>query len=73
MIEAIAEALGVPARELLYHAALDEEDPFLLPEQLSLEEVAEEDAETRELTQLARRMRPMDRRILLDLARRLSR
>ena len=50
VIEAIADALGVPARELLYHAALDEEDPFLQPEQLSLEDVAEEDAETRELT-----------------------
>jgi transcriptional regulator with XRE-family HTH domain len=73
VIEAIADALGVPARELLYHAALDEEDPFLAPEQLSLEEVAEEDAETRELTQLARRMRPIDRRLLLEVARRLSR
>ena len=39
VIEAIAEALGVPARELLYHAALDEEDPFLQPEQLTLEDV----------------------------------
>ena len=73
VIEAIADALGVPARELLYHAALDEEDPFLASEQLSLEEVAEEDAETRELTQLARRMRPIDRRLLLEFARRLSR
>ncbi len=73
VIEAIASALGVPARELLYHAALDEEDPFLEPEQLSLEEIAAEDAETRELAQLARRMRPTDRRLLLELARRLSR
>jgi transcriptional regulator with XRE-family HTH domain len=73
VIEAIADALGVPARELLYHAALDEEDPFLQSEQLSLEDVAEEDAETRELSHLARRMRPSDRRFLLDLARRLSR
>jgi transcriptional regulator with XRE-family HTH domain len=73
VIEAIAGALGVPARELLYHAALDEEDPFLEPEQLSLEEVAAEDAETRELAQLARRMRPADRRLLLEFARRLSR
>lgn len=73
VIEAIAAALGVPARELLYHAALDEEDPFLEPEQLSLETVAAEDAETRELAQLARRMRPGDRRLLLELARRLSR
>jgi transcriptional regulator with XRE-family HTH domain len=73
VIEAIAEALGVPARELLYHAALDEDDPFFEPEQLSLEDVAEEDVETRELTRLARRIRPTDRRFLLDLARRLSR
>jgi len=73
VIEAIADALGVPARELLYHAALDEEDPFLQPEQLSLEDVAEEDAEMKELAHLARRMRPTDRRFLLDLARRLSR
>jgi len=73
VIEAIAKALGVPPRELLYHAALDEEDPFFQPEQLSLEEVAEEDAETRELAQLARRMRPADRRLVLDLARRLCR
>jgi transcriptional regulator with XRE-family HTH domain len=73
VIEAIAAALGVPARELLYHAALDEEDPFLQPEQLMLEDVAEEDAESRELGQLARRMRPTDRRFVLELARRLSR
>ena len=43
------------------------------PEQLTLEDVAEDDAETRELTHLVRRMRPTDRRFLLDLARRLSR
>jgi len=73
VIEAIAEALGVPARELLYHAALDDEDPFLQSEQLTLEDVAEEDAETRELTHLARRLRPIDRRLLLDVARRLTR
>jgi len=73
VIEAIAEALGVPARELLYHAALDEEDPFLQPEQMSLEDVAEEDAETRELTHLARGLRRTDRHFLLELARRLSR
>jgi transcriptional regulator with XRE-family HTH domain len=73
VIESIADALSVPARELLYHAALDEEDPFLQPEQLMLEECAEEDAENRELTQLTRRMRPADRRMVLDLARRLSR
>lgn len=73
VIEAIAMALSVPARELLYHAALDEEDPFFQPEQLSLEDVAEEDNETRELAHLARRMRPTDRRLLLDFARRLCR
>jgi transcriptional regulator with XRE-family HTH domain len=73
VIEAIADALGVPARELLYHAALDEDDPFFEPEQLSLEVVGEEDAELRELAHLSRRMRSSDRRILLDLARRLSR
>lgn len=73
VIEAIAEALGVPARELLYHAALDDEDPFLQSEQLTLEDDAEEDAETRELTHLARSMRPSDRHFLLDLARRLAR
>jgi transcriptional regulator with XRE-family HTH domain len=72
VIEAIAEALGVPARELLYHAALDEEDPFLQPEQLTLEDCGEEDSETRELTHLTRRMRPVDRRLVLELARRLS-
>jgi len=73
VIEAIADALGVPARELLYHAALDDQDPFLQSEQLTLEDVAEEDAETRELAQLARRMRPNYRRLLLDIARRLTR
>jgi transcriptional regulator with XRE-family HTH domain len=73
VIEAIAEALEVPARELLYHAALDEEDPFLQPEQLSLENNAEEDAETKEIAQLARRIRPADRRLLLEFARRLAR
>jgi len=73
VIEAIARALGVPPRELLYHAALDEEDPFLQPEQLSLEDVAEEDAETRELVRLAHRMRPADRRLLIEIARRLCR
>jgi len=43
------------------------------PEQLTLENTAEEDAETRELSHLARRIRPSDRRLLLELARRLSR
>ena len=73
VIEAIADALGVPARELLYHAALDEDDPFMQPEQLTLEEVVEDDAETRELTHLIRRMRSADRRLLIDIARRISR
>jgi len=73
VIEAIADALGVPARELLYHAAFDDDDPLLEPEQLRLEDVAEEDAETRELSHLARRIRPSDRRFLLELARRLAR
>jgi transcriptional regulator with XRE-family HTH domain len=72
VIEAIADALGVPARELLYHAALDEDDPFMQPEQLTLEAVVEDDAQTRELTHLIRRMRSSDRRILLDIARRIS-
>jgi hypothetical protein len=33
----------------------------------------EEDAEVREIGQLARRLRPGDRKIVLDLCRRLSR
>ncbi len=73
VIESIAEALGVAPRRLLYHAALDDEDPFMQPEQLTLEEDAEEDAELRELGHLARRLRPTDRRLLVELARRLSR
>ena len=73
VIESIADALGVPARELLYHAALDDGDPFLEHEQLALEDVGEEDAEIRELSHLARRMRGADRKIVLELARRLSR
>ena len=73
VIEAVAEALGVPARRLLYHAALDEDDPFLEPEQLALELDVEQDVEVRELAQLAHRLRPADRRILVDLARRLAR
>ncbi|MCZ7662145.1 MAG: helix-turn-helix domain-containing protein [Thermoleophilia bacterium] len=73
VLEAVAEALGVPARRLLYHAALDEDDPFLEPEQLTLESDAEVDAETRELTQLAHRLRASDRRLVLSLARRLAR
>ncbi len=73
VVEAVAEALGVPARRLLYHAALDEEDPFFEPDQLTLEADTEESLEVRELTQLAHRLRPVDRRLLLELARRLSR
>ncbi len=73
VLEAVAEALGVPARRLLYHAALDEDDPFLEPEQLTLESDVEVDAETRELTQLAHRLRASDRRLVLSLARRLAR
>ena len=73
VLEAIAQALDVPPRRLLYHAALDEEDPFLEPEQLTLESDSESAVETRELLQLSRRLRPGDRRLLLDLARRLNR
>ncbi len=73
VIEAIAQALGVPPRRLLYHAALDEEDPFFEPEQLTLETDGDEDVETRELRQLARRLRPGDRRLVVELARRLAR
>jgi transcriptional regulator with XRE-family HTH domain len=73
VIEAVAAALGVPARRLLYHAALDEDDPFLEPEQLALEIDVEQDVEVRELAQLAHRLRPTDRRLLVDLARRLAR
>ncbi len=47
--------------------------PSSSPSSSALEDVAEEDAETRELSHLARRMRPTDRRFVLDLARRLSR
>ncbi|NLG66376.1 MAG: helix-turn-helix domain-containing protein [Actinobacteria bacterium] len=72
VLEAIAQALEVPPRRLLYHAALDEEDPFLEPEQLTLEADVEGTVETREITQLARRMRPVDRRLLLEVARRLA-
>jgi transcriptional regulator with XRE-family HTH domain len=71
VLEAIADALGVPPRRLLYHAALDEADPFLEPEQLSLEADAEADLETREITQLTNRLRRTDRRLILELMRRL--
>ena len=71
VLEAIAEALGVEPRKLLYHAALDQSDPFLGPEQLTLEADVEADLETREITQLAGRLRPVDRRLLLELMRRL--
>ncbi len=73
VLEAIAQALDVPPRRLLYHAALDQDDPFLVPEQLTLEADAESNVEMQELAQLARHMRPADRRLLLDLARRFSR
>jgi transcriptional regulator with XRE-family HTH domain len=73
VIEAIATALSVPPRRLLYHAALDQDDPFLEPEQLSLEVDVESEQEERELAQLIRRIRPTDRRMLLDFARRLMR
>lgn len=73
VVEAVAEALGVPARRLLYHAALDEDDPLFESGQLTLEADTEEALELRELTQLARRLRPVDRRLVLELVRRLSR
>jgi transcriptional regulator with XRE-family HTH domain len=73
VVEAIASALNVPARRLLYHAALDEEDPFLEPDQMVLEADTDEQIEVRELTVLAHRLRPVDRRLLLEFARRLSR
>jgi transcriptional regulator with XRE-family HTH domain len=72
VLEAVAQALDVPARQLLYHAALGEDDG-LGAEQLSLEEDAGEELELRELGKLARRLRPADRRLVIDLARRLSR
>lgn len=72
VLEAIAHALNVPPRRLLYHAALDEEDPFLESEQLTLEADEESTVQLRELAQLARRLRPADRLLLLDLARRLA-
>ena len=71
VLEAIAEALGVQPRRLLYHAALDEADPFLGPEQLTLEADVEADFEMREITQLTNRLRPVDRRLVLELMRRL--
>lgn len=73
VIEAIAQALDVPARQLLYHAALTEEDGLGLPGQLSLEVDVDEEAELRELARLARRLRRADRALLLELARRLGR
>jgi transcriptional regulator with XRE-family HTH domain len=71
VLEAIADALGVPPRRLLYHAALDEEDPFLESEQLTLEADLEGNLETREIAQLTYRLRPADRRLVLELMRRL--
>lgn len=73
VIEAVAEALEIPSRRLLYHVALDEEDPFFEPEQLTLEIDPEGDIERREFVQLLHRMRPADRHMLLELARRLAR
>jgi transcriptional regulator with XRE-family HTH domain len=73
VLEAIATALSVPPRRLLYHAALDQDDPFFEPEQLSLEADVLSEQEERELAQLTRRLRPADRRLLLDVARRLMR
>ena len=73
IIEAIADALDVPARELLYHAAFDDEDPILEPEQLTLQDLTNEDAETKEIMHLLRRIRSNDRHFLLELARRLAR
>ena len=73
VIEAIAQALEVPARQLLYHAALSDEDVLSAIEQLSLQEDANEELELRELAKLSRRLRPADRKILLELARRLGR
>ena len=71
VLEAIAQALGVQPRRLLYHAALDEADPLLGPEQLTLEADVEAGLETREITQLISRLRPVDRRLILELMRRL--
>ena len=71
VLESIAEALGVEPRKLLYHAALDEADPFLGSEQLTLEADVEADFEMREITQLTNRLRPADRRLVLELMRRL--
>jgi transcriptional regulator with XRE-family HTH domain len=73
VIETIAQALNVPPRWLLYHAALEEGDPFVAPEQLSLERDTEGEVELRELGQLASRLRVADRRLLIELAKRLAR
>lgn len=72
VLEAIAQALGVAPRQLLYHAALDDESP-VFAEQLTLEENNDEEVQMREIQQLVRRLRPQDRRLVLDLARRLGR
>jgi transcriptional regulator with XRE-family HTH domain len=71
VLEAVAQALDLPVRDLLYRAALGEEGPGA--EQLTLEEDAGEELELRELSKLARRLRPVDRRLLLEMARRLAR
>jgi len=73
VIEAIAGALAVSPRWLLYHAALEERDPLTEAEQLSFEIEADEQLELRELAQLAGRLRSSDRRLLIELAKRLAR
>lgn len=73
IIESIAEALELSPRRLIYHAAMEEDEPLFLPEQLTLEADPEAEVEQRELSQLAPHLRPSDRRLLLELARRLAR
>ncbi len=70
VLESIARALAVPSRQLLYQAALDE--GAAAGGQLVLEEDRDEEMEVREIQQLSRRLGPRDRRLLIDLARRLS-
>jgi len=73
IVESIANALDIPPRRLIYHASMQEEESIFLPEQLTLEADPEVEVEQRELAQLAHRLRASDRRLLLDLARRLTR
>ncbi len=70
VLESIARALAVPSRQLLYQAALEE--GAATGGQLTLEEDRDEEMEVREIQQLSRRLGPRDRRLLIDLARRLS-